>query len=502
VTYTIKINFYFCIFLFAAVINPGNTSAQLSHTFDLDTAIVLAKQNSPEAVVALSRFKTSYWQYRSFRSNYLPLLSLDAVTPDITRALTRITLPDGSDAFVKRNLMSTSSTLSLSQQVVPTGGTISINSGLQRLDFLDPNDVFNRPLSHSYLSNPASIAFTQPVFGFNPMRWARQIEPLRYRLAKRQYAQDVEDISLKTVDLFFTFMQAQTALQIAKKNKANNDTIYNISQGRYNLGKLAENDLLQIRLNLLNADLAVQEAQLEVVTAASNFKSFMGIPIADTIKLKVADKYDSAEVNMQQAWLMAQQNSVRLMDDSRNIIEANRDIAQAKGNNRFKGNLFASYGLNRSSPELNQAYIRPEQQQQVHFGLSVPILDWGRAKGAIETAKAQQMVVEAITRKDKIDFEQEIYMRVTRYNIQKLQLKLSKTADEVADRRYFIAKERYMIGKIDITDLNIAQNERDAARRAFIESIRGYWQTYFGLRRATLYDFKNQKLLEEEVKAY
>ena len=59
-----------------------------------------------------------------------------------------------------------------------------------------------------------------------------------------------------------------------------------------------------------------------------------------------------------------------------------------------------------------------------------------------------------------------------------------------------------MIGKIDLTDLNIAQNERDAAHRNFVESMRNYWQTYFGLRRATLYDFKEKKLLEEDVKVY
>ena len=305
---------------------------------------------------------------------------------------------------------------------------------------------------------------------------------------------------MKTVNLFYDLLVAQSNLQIAQKNKANNDTIYNISVGRYNLGKLAENDLLQIKLNLLNADLAVQEAEMQVVGAASSFKSFLGVSVRDTLQLALTTSYDTTEVNLADAWTLAQQNSVRSIDNDRSLLEANQSVAQAVGNNGFRGNLTAAYGLNKSTAEFNNAYVSPEQQ--VRLGFTLPILDWGRAKGAIETAKAQRMVTESIIKKDNVDFEQEIYLDVMRYNLQKNRLALSKSADEVADRRYFIAKARYMIGKIDLTDLNIAQNERDAAHRNFVESMRNYWQTYFGLRRATLYDFKEKKLLEEDVKVY
>ena len=480
----------------------SSTCAFSQRVLTLDDAITLAKQNSPDAIIAKTKLKNGYWQYKTYRSNFFPLLSLDATVPDMSRALTKITLPTGDDAFVQRNLVSNLANLSLSQQVVATGGTISVTSGLQRLDILDPNNILNTSLSHYYLSNPASISFVQPLCGFNAMRWAKKVEPLKYKIAKRQYAQDIEDLSMKTVNLFYDLLVAQSNLQIAQKNKANNDTIYNISVGRYNLGKLAENDLLQIKLNLLNADLAVQEAEMQVVGAASSFKSFLGVSVRDTLQLALTTSYDTTEVNLADAWTLAQQNSVRSIDNDRSLLEANQSVAQAVGNNGFRGNLTAAYGLNKSTAEFNNAYVSPEQQQQVRLGFTLPILDWGRAKGAIETAKAQRMVTESIIKKDNVDFEQEIYLDVMRYNLQKNRLALSKSADEVADRRYFIAKARYMIGKIDLTDLNIAQNERDAAHRNFVESMRNYWQTYFGLRRATLYDFKEKKLLEEDVKVY
>jgi len=53
-----------------------------------------------------------------------------------------------------------------------------------------------------------------------------------------------------------------------------------------------------------------------------------------------------------------------------------------------------------------------------------------------------------------------------------------------------VAKERYVIGKIDVPILFIAQSEKDNARRADVQTLWDYWSTYFRVRRLTLYDFE------------
>ena len=57
-------------------------------------------------------------------------------------------------------------------------------------------------------------------------------------------------------------------------------------------------------------------------------------------------------------------------------------------------------------------------------------------------------------------------------------------------RRYDVSKNRYLIGRIDITNLFIAQNAKDGARRNYIQSLRSYWTGYYNLRRLTLCDFE------------
>jgi outer membrane protein len=66
---------------------------------------------------------------------------------------------------------------------------------------------------------------------------------------------------------------------------------------------------------------------------------------------------------------------------------------------------------------------------------------------------------------------------------------ISAKADTVATKRFDVAKNRYVIGKIGISDLYIAQSEKDAALQAYVQALRGYWSAYYRLRRVTLYDF-------------
>ena len=102
--------------------------------------------------------------------------------------------------------------------------------------------------------------------------------------------------------------------------------------------------------------------------------------------------------------------------------------------------------------------------------------------------------------KKKVNFEQEVYTQVRTLEMLRDQVAITQKADDISQRRYNIAKNRYLIGKISITDLSIALTEKDQAKRDYINSLGGgedFWQAYFNLRQLTLYDFKeNRRLIE------
>jgi len=77
--------------------------------------------------------------------------------------------------------------------------------------------------------------------------------------------------------------------------------------------------------------------------------------------------------------------------------------------------------------------------------------------------------------------------------MQQNQVIIAAKSDTVAQKGYDITKARYLIGKISITDLNIAQQEADNSKSNYVNALRTYWVNYYELRQITLYDFENHR---------
>jgi len=475
-------------FLFAALI----CNAQKVYKLTMDDAIALAEKQSPDALLAKTKYRQSYWRYRYYEAVYLPALSLSANPFNINRSFTQIILPDGSEAFVPQSLATSSANLSLTQQVGLTGGAFSVNSGLQRIDLFNTQTV-------SYLSTPVNIAYSQPVLTYNDLRWQKRIEPLYYQEARKQYVSDIEDVHIKTITLFFDVLSAQSSIEETQLNKANSDTLYKLGQGKYKLGRIAENELLQLELDNLNSGLQVQQFSITYSSAIGKIKSFLGMEAADSLYLKAPVAPDTAQVSISIAAIQANSNNPLSVSLQRQGVEASRDVAKAIGTNGIQSNLFALYGLNGNAGTVTSSYAHPQDQEQFQFGITLPLLDWGKAHGAIEMAKAQQQLAITNIKKSKTDFDQEVVLDASEYNLQNQQLIIATKANTVSQRRYYIAKERYLLGKIGITDLNIAQTDRDAAQKSYIDVLRNSWITFYNLRKITLYDFNKQLPLEKQV---
>ena len=174
-------------------------------------------------------------------------------------------------------------------------------------------------------------------------------------------------------------------------------------------------------------------------------------------------------------------------------LEAEKEVARAKGENGFQANIFADFGLSNTAQNIGDVYKSPQDRETIQIGFEIPIMDWGRSKARMETAKANQQLVAYEVEQDRIVFEEEIYTLITLFNMLKDQLAFSKEADEIAAERYEIAKNRFFIGNLSITDLTIALQEKDQAKRDYIFSLRDFWQTWLTIRVKTLYDFETQQ---------
>ena len=475
-----KILITFCILLSAAAFSQRQIT--------LEQAIEIAQKKSPEYKALINQNQASYWRYRNFKASFLPQLRLDATLPQFRNSVNRITLDDGSDDFRRSNQIRFDGSLSLNQNIALTGGTISVSSQLERVDRYEPNE------STGFAVIPFSINYSQNSLFYNEFKWNKKIEPLLYEEAKREFVESMERISLNTARRYFALLKAQVQSKIAKSNLSNQDTLFQISKGRFRMGKIAENDLLQIELSVLNSQNEVTSNEINFKRASQNLSRYLFLDSED-ILLNTPKELSTFTVTVEKALQEAKSNRKAVIEFRRRRLQAEQEVADVKGNNRLRVSLNANFGVSQQGAVFNDLFQDYNQQQNIRLSLGIPILDWGVSKSRRKLVEANKDLVNTNIEQDKQEFEQEIYLHTLNWQNQRNFLDTAEKAQEIAIRRYNITKKRFILGKITITDLNLALQEKDRSVLQYLNSLEKFWTDYYTLRRLTLFDFiKNEKI--------
>jgi outer membrane protein TolC len=479
------------IIILLVTITPVLNSQEIRQ-LTFDEVISLAAEQSPNALMAKHRFRASYWQYRTFVAEYRPMLSLNGTVPNYSSAYNRVWNSSTQEyEYVAVNVLQTQGSLSLTQNIGPTGGTISLNSDIT-------HEVDFERDSYKYITSPLNIILTQPILRYNELKWQKKIEPLKYEEARKTYLREVENVRIMAVQNFFSLALAQINREIAETNMQNADTLYQIAKGRYNLGTIAEDELLQLELSYLNAGTAINESEINLRDREIRLRSFLGFNQNVRLELLIPSYIPELEVEVAEVMKLAEENNPDLIALERQLVEAQSSVAQAKAEKGLNANLSASYGLRDQDPDFNLAYSNPDRQQSVRLGFSMPILDWGLGRGRYKMARSSQELTQVQVEQSRIDFEQNLMLDVQQFNLQDDQVKIAAKSDTVAAKMYEVTKQRFLIGRIDVLELNNADTKKDQNKRSYIQALSNYWVYFFNMRSLTLYDFLNRKPLETD----
>lgn len=479
-----KILLYLFLIFLSVLVNA-------QESLSLQEVIELSKTKSIRSKQIENQYQNSYWRNFAFKRQFLPSLNFGGTLPEFQRTISSVTQNDGTEIFVNRNLITNRANLSLNQSVSVTGGNLFVRTGLDNIRLSGSTNTT------TYLSRPIEIGYTQNVIGFNQFKWDRRIEPLLFEEANLQKTEQLEGLSMMAVNRYFDLLRDQLSLENARNNFNNNDTIYKIGKGRYGYGKISENELLQLELSLLNSEIALEQQKLNFELSRQKLATFLGFSSQQAITLEIDTLIPNFIVDYQSAVNYAKQLNSLQVQQRRRAFEAEMDVARSKTSNRFNFNLNASFGLSQTAGDLNAAYDDPQNQEFVSLGVNIPILQWGAGRGRIKQAQANADLVQSTIEQETIDFEQDIYEKVASFNLNRKQLDVSKRAKEVAEKRFEVTKQRYLLGKILITDLQIAQSEKDNALISYMNAYRQFWQSYYDLRRITHYDFETGKIIDE-----
>ncbi len=456
----------------------------------LEDVINMARQQSPAAQSARNTFLAAYWNYRYYKANYLPSVSLTS-SPYINKEMNKITQSDGTAMFIRQDQFGADLTLKINQNISLTGGSFFIKSSLNRLD-----EFQNKTTAYS--TQPLLIGYEQSLFGYNSLKWDRKIEPIRYREAKKQYAETLELISATACNHFFSLAAAQTELEMARQNFASADTLYRMAQGRYEIGTITENEMLQLEINRLNEETNVMDAEINLREVKQSIRTYLALDESTQFGLIIPDNVPDLDVPLDEAMALALDNSPDPDYYKRIVKESESNLAYAKANARMKADLYVQFGLSQTGADIGQSFKNLMNQEYASISLSLPILDWGRGRGKVKVAKSQLALTNTVAEQGMKDFAQNVEKLVMQFNMQARKVNIASLTDRRSSQRHTVAMKLFVMGRIGILDLMSAVTERNNAKRNFINTMRTYWSLYYTLRSITAYDFEKGVALTEE----
>ena len=460
----------------------------------LDEAITLARVQSVNAAVALNELKTAYWEYRTFQADLLPEVNFSATLPSYAKSYNSYQQGDGSYTFVRNNFMQMAGALSIDQNIWLTGGKLSLNTSLDFMKQLDGTK------DERYMSVPIALTLNQPIFGTNTFKWNRRIEPVRYAEAKANFLSETEEVTMTTINYFFNLLLAKENVSIAKQNLENAEKLYEVAKAKRKMGQISENDVLQLKLNMLNAQSTLTDYESSLKSNMFQLRSFLALGEDEELEPVLPDTLPAMLVNYQDALDKALTNNSFAHNIRRRQLEADYEVAKAKGNLR-QITLFAQVGFTGTGERFQHAYDPLKNNQVVEVGFKVPLLDWGKRRGQVKVAQSNREVVQSRLRQETMDFNQDLFILVEQFNNQRAQLDIANEADQIAQQRYKTNVETFMIGRISTLDLNDAQVSKDEARQKHISELFYYWYYYYQLRSLTLWDFEKNTNIDADFEA-
>ncbi|HET6557087.1 MAG TPA: TolC family protein [Prolixibacteraceae bacterium] len=474
---------------FGLAVNAQQEAFNLS----LNEVVNLGAQKSLDAFRYKNMYLSSYWEFRYYKADKLPSLSLASTPLDFNHSRQRqYNINTNKDEYVLRDYLNSEVSMQLNQKIGLTGGSFFLNSELGMLNNLGGDK------STSFQATPISIGYSQSLNGYNAIKWESKIEPIKYEKAKKEFIQAQEDLAMKSTGMFFDLVEAQIQLKIAEYSLSNADTLYKIGKGRFQVGTVTQDELLNLELSQLNALQSLSKAKQDVERYQSRLNSFLMLDKQTKINCEVPSQIPTLQVSAEEALDLALKNNPDILEQQQQMLEQDREVARAKSESGLSTTLFARYGLDQSAQEINMVYDQPDQSQRVSVGLNVPIIDWGRRKGRLMMAESNREVVNARIKQSRIDFEQNIFQSVMEFNLQAEQVRNAAKADTVAQKGYEVTFQRFLIGKVDVVKLNLARNDRESARKAYINAVRTYWNYYYRLRMLALFDFVKGESLSAE----
>ncbi len=289
-------------------------------------------------------------------------------------------------------------------------------------------------------------------------------------------AREVVEIAADTADAFFQLAETDRSLAILEEARRRLEDAAAAATSRYEVGKVAQADVLQANLEKTSLDEQLSSLRAERQAQAARFNAFQGLPAGTSVPLIGPVEPDSAVPAAAELVRQAAEQNPAVAAAQTEVQRAEQELELARLESRPDWMLMGYYGRRQRFDDL--------------IGVSAAInLPWARRR-RLEERRAEKEAELAAARAGV-----ETVLNQIQGEIEAAYAELAKNREQArlyrdsilpqAEINYRAAREAYIVGRIDFLTLVRAATDLDLYRREAAAREAGIGRALAALQKAS-----------------
>ena len=280
-------------------------------------------------------------------------------------------------------------------------------------------------------------------------------------------------LTFQVATLFFNAQLAESTVDLAEQDLKSFQSTVDISEHQFQAGGLSENNYLMIKLQLLQFESDLEQAQLARAQSLSDLRQLLGYESVSAGYDVVSDfQYQHVQVNLEDLQVKALENRPDLRAAKQGVSAADSQYQLQKANGKVDVTVSGNY-----------SHVNAINAATVLVSVPLPVFnrnqgEIARARYAITQAQEQQIAVNGQALTDVRDAYENLES-----NDKIVQLYMSKYLD-VATKSRDISEYAYRRGGLALLDFLDAERSYRATQLGYRQALASYLLAVEQLREA------------------
>lgn len=326
------------------------------------------------------------------------------------------------------------------------------------------NDITGRLESGSSDSYSAGLSGSWTVF--EGTRRFREYEAAKadVRAAEARYADQRNQVTLQTQTVFFNALRQEDLLEVARQRMLQAEENMAIVRSRTSVGEATVSDSLRARLDVVNAEQAVLQA--ETALRAARFSLGRQVGVGEPIVPRRPQDLGPRELSLSESEIMqlAEEAAPSVIAATESSVAAGAGVSAAK--TAYIPSLRFSSGYSWSNQE--RSFAGGNTSWNMSLSMSYPIFNGFQRETTIDRAQYVQRVTRLQEDDTRLAAREEADAALQNLLTAERAILIAEDAAFVAAEDLRVVRERYGVGAATVLDVLVSQN---AATQADVDVV-------------------------------